>query len=1166
MIIWSLVAAMIPVLYLIFHKRFKLKKFIIYLILWLLFFSFAHVILKWGFISAWSIVYIVNILILFALAAYFISGSLAVGNWISNNVLKFKEIQRGEMLINFGVGLWAILFVVRLLIATDLFFSWLIWIIFIGLWVAVYLQRKDMKKYITILSDLLWSFKKSELKQNRWKWFGVILVIFSLVYYFYGFQLSFIPYSTAWDANHAYMYFPKIWSLNNGVFWSNGPGGAMPGLWHSFIAFWFLLIKPINSRFWLKWDTIAVAMNFLSGIFVLIFGLWLIKKVIGFISDKLKAPKWTEQISFATGRFFLLLWLSSGMWAFLVFVDNKTDLGLMAMTLLAMLSGFIFMRHIAKDREEKEALTIDAKTNSKLSKESMKYIVASGFLFSLAALTKVTATTDIMIFAVLLLWLWFNVWIGLSWWFLGLWLVTLIKPANAKYLLLADTPLTKIFLILALIAAIVWVIMLIKKLKNKWYLAHIKKSLLYGVVWLGTILFMLLIAKWSLILVRQFKTDNFNVKNMAKSMLFAQAGDAKDVKNLLAQTKIDQNALPQVSLQQCKAMQVTDEELKAGLKTPPSQNEDVGRYVWFGRKKFTKPNSLFRLGYGILNLFYHQEWKCYGFEKSAVLLCEHPKAVDTFDVVALWWLLEQMSDDSAWAKLLQNALNTYTTEYKWAAVNLLPKLMRDEVVALRQFYQTNSIKYIAWTATSPEKIMVPYKYIVPLNVVYNWSLQNLSSYYTDIGFVWLFLFMITILTLIYAVIKKDNKITMLAATALFGWTIRWIIGWAIVRYGIGLVTWIIMVTAIFFKELADDLESSKDNTNNTKFILYFALGLLLLRWMIQFVLNLVRISSQWASGPFIWYKMDAGNITTYNDQLQPSTEVKFGYGQKDVFDMQFPHYNKIINYLKDRKDTDGVLIAGTYLQYFLDNQNNVKLDGMLWWFAKTISDGDSCYSYKRLQNQHLKYFVIDPNIGTVVMWEGNEALFQRFFAKINAVTGLIEEHGAISMLVKMRKDGYLTMFYTSNLWAKYAFQIPDSVLISAFGDLNADQLLLLRAKLSIARFFPHSPELTNFIANVFSNRMQNGAAIWDIADIYGKEIDEAKVLTVAKAWSTARGASPQVTSLIKELTQDERLILAQYLAIYNMMQSNQQQYQATVQNLLKQSLAGSSQLIVFELL
>jgi len=48
--------------------------------------------------------------------------------------------------------------------------------------------------------------------------------------------------------------------------------------------------------------------------------------------------------------------------------------------------------------------------------------------------------------------------------------------------------------------------------------------------------------------------------------------------------------------------------------------------------------------------------------------------------------------------------------------------------------------------------------------------------------------------------------------------------------------------------------------------------------------------------------------------------------------LQFPQYNKFIEYTKDRDDKDGVLIAGTYLQYFLNNPKNIRFDGGLSWF------------------------------------------------------------------------------------------------------------------------------------------------------------------------------------------------------------------------------------------
>lgn len=199
--------------------------------------------------------------------------------------------------------------------------------------------KKDMLPYKQIITDIASQFKKDKLKENRWKRIGVILLAISLIYYMYGFQLSIIPYSTAWDANHAYMYIPKILAENGGVLRGNmGPAAMVSGLRHMFITFWFALITPIKSRFRMAPDTIAVAMNFLSGIFVLIFGTGLIREVIAYFAPKKDEDETITTLGFYSGRMMLLFWLTSGMGAFLVFVDNKTDLGVMALTILAMLS------------------------------------------------------------------------------------------------------------------------------------------------------------------------------------------------------------------------------------------------------------------------------------------------------------------------------------------------------------------------------------------------------------------------------------------------------------------------------------------------------------------------------------------------------------------------------------------------------------------------------------------------------------------------------------------------------------------------------------------------------------------------------------------------------------------------------------------------------------
>lgn len=114
---------------------------------------------------------------------------------------------------------------------------------------------------------------------------GVLLVI-SLMYFYYGFQNSFIPYSTAWDANHEYMYIPKILAENAGIYWGNTVGGGMPGIWHIFLTFFFSLTGATNGRLGLGSDTIAVSMNFLSGVLVLVLGIALLYQITEVLESK----------------------------------------------------------------------------------------------------------------------------------------------------------------------------------------------------------------------------------------------------------------------------------------------------------------------------------------------------------------------------------------------------------------------------------------------------------------------------------------------------------------------------------------------------------------------------------------------------------------------------------------------------------------------------------------------------------------------------------------------------------------------------------------------------------------------------------------------------------------------------------------------------------------
>ncbi len=1017
-------------------------------------------------------------------------------------------------------------------------------------------MKEDMLPYQTIISDVADEFKWDKLRANWRKRIGVVLLAISIIYYLYGFQLSFIPYSTAWDANHAYMYFPKIIAQNHGILrWNMWVADMVPGLWHMFITFFFALIQPIKTRFWLAPDTIAVAMNFLSGIFVLIFGTGLIKEAITYF-----APKKTEEENITTtiglysGWMMLLFWLTSWMGAFLVFVDNKTDLGVMALTVLAMLSGFIFLKHIIDTREH----------GLKLHRDSLKYIIISWVMFARALMSKQTAFIDIALFGLLLVGLWIDSIIAIGLGIMTVGATGVLKIANAPDMM---TPTAGKYVMLigvvVIILGIVKLYMNKNKIQNFW--AEKKRLFSYILIWLATLVATVLVFKWPNMLIYQINNGTFTPVNFVKSVLLVEKTTTKpllavtDTTALTTQTAIDKNVVNTAILTpaQCKQTIFTKEELSGGTKKAIAGNEDVGRYVGYGWKEITKGGGL-NLGYGLLRLFYPANDACYSTNSAAKLLCTNAQAIETFNVPIIQKMFTQVQQGGVAYNLLSWALTAYATKGNGTGV-INPAEYRDQIMALRAFYQNHAIQ------TQAGKINIPYRYLTPFNVVFNRSLQNLSSYYTDIGFVWMLVFMFLVLGLIYALFNakrfaQDTNLVVLTSITIIGRAIWWIIGWGIVWYGMWLIVWTIIAVSMIIKDMFEHSQEEKEKT-----MIYILIFIFVIRGLIQFILNFIRISSQGGGGPFMRYKMNNGKTVEISTTLQQQEVVKAGYGWKDVFDLQFPHYNKFIDYVKNRPDTDWVLIAGTYIQYFLDNQRNIKSDGMLNRFREQNSDGNMCKSYQRIKTSNVKYLVIDPNIWTVVMGEGNESLFNRFFAKKDPVTGKIQEDGAISNLVKLRKAGYINLFSTNNLWAKYAFTLDDATLIAKFGAMSADELVFLRAKLAIARFFPDAQELVTFIGETFANRISNWEVIGDIADVYGKIVDQNKIFTAAQAVLAQQWAADQLTKTIETLSQDERLILMQYLGLINLAKSQSPQYQEFVNSIMGQSLGGGSQLIVFEL-
>ncbi len=352
------------------------------------------------------------------------------------------------------------------------------------------------------------------------------------------------------------------------------------------------------------------------------------------------------------------------------------------------------------------------------------------------------------------------------------------------------------------------------------------------------------------------------------------------------------------------------------------------------------------------------------------------------------------------------------------------------------------------------------------------------------------------------------------------------------------------------------------------------------------MLNFVRISSQWWSGPFLWYKQSSGQERVVNQELSSEKKNKIPYSWKDVFDRQFPHYNKFIDLANNRKEWERIFLAWTYSRYFIKDQSWIRYDQFLMSLWELFSDSNVCNSYLRLKDEKYKYITIDPNIGTVVMWWGNESLFDRFFGRINPVKWKVEKDGVITMLVKLVRWDYLKYVYTNNIWAKYGFTLDDNIIRNNFEEeLSDEDILLLRSVMVWSRY----PKVQNlakeyfdwnknwiihFIINIAYQRIQNGDFIWDIADMHWKDVDEYKLKNLASKvmnlWQISSRSKQleerdNVQKEMAKLSEKERNVLSQYLSIIQLMNSKEQSRLSNIlQKMVMESISSSSQIMTFE--
>lgn len=203
-----------------------------------------------------------------------------VGGYIKERRLGMQTTSVFGVVINLGLGLCAFILGNHILIMLNVFYPIVTWLMLAGAVFMIWRFQDTLTKYWHLVQQ---SYAPRQRNKIMILCMGVLLVLAG-VYFFNGFTLAFIPYSTAWDANHAYMFHPKMRALNNGYYWNVPDMLVPPQVWYSFIAYWFSLFSPFTSFLGLSADTYAIEMNFWSGVFVLIFGWAAISEVIAYVT------------------------------------------------------------------------------------------------------------------------------------------------------------------------------------------------------------------------------------------------------------------------------------------------------------------------------------------------------------------------------------------------------------------------------------------------------------------------------------------------------------------------------------------------------------------------------------------------------------------------------------------------------------------------------------------------------------------------------------------------------------------------------------------------------------------------------------------------------------------------------------------------------------------
>ena len=1074
-VLFGILAILVPLFYIFTEGKKSWKGIFWSIFFWFALFSLVIWINKWWYISLWYLVEMVNYIILFSYFFVILFGSFSLWDLILKNI-KFKEsIYNFSIKFAFGFALLSIL--LYFIVAFWLINIYVSYFLFFALALLLIYKFSSLKTiWEELLNDLVWfNDKISKLWYIKYIFYFVWAIVF--FYIFIWLNYSFIAYPTAWDASHAYIYYPKVFVDYNGYPWNTD------------FRPWYILWSAVLAWVWKLWtwtwfsiDTWMIVFNFLSWVLALFFGFMLINAIVKILDNK-KDKK--HYLLLSLWYILILTWLTSWMGAFLVFVDNKTDLAVLMYVILWL---FLLIYSLGRGQESSlEEVRRDLKIDNTLqenneeitnwSKEeqinsqfsilnSQLFLALSWFFFAIANLIKPTATFDffesVVAFTILNTWIFLAIWIIVF----VLWVLSYLKyrgfdqAINTKYAI----P----FIWTWLWISLAWFIDAI--LRNS-------KKIVSLFIFVWVFLWTLILTKWTFGLL-QSHYDNLD----------------KDPKKVV-QAIIMWNKFPIL-----KKDKLTW-SLYTWLKEPigSAYNEDNNRYKWYGSHNFWEVwwsfivPSKFKATYCI-----SFTWaSCWNFDKDI-----YEKIVNDYAFKIL-----QNKDEKLFDLWLENTISSYGIEKiaqqygistNWKSKQQLMEILKPKIAQNiskqifndiknklnNRVFDINKYPQIVINKTNEEilkklqnnpvyytDVSIPYDYLIPFNVSFNRSLQNETSYYTDIGIVWLLLAILLIFALIYSIVllfkaltNKDQELfdyskflLAFSLATLVGWGIWYFVAAGIVWYNIGWIIWLIIVTIIFSAKLKD------------KSVLIYVL---LVVSILSIALNLFRIASQWGQWPYNWYRSSVWESVNYymtNKWLESKKEAKIPYTRQDLFNLQFPQYNKIIEWFNNREKWEKGIIWWTYAKYFIKNQDNIKDDQFLMYLWKLGSDNNIEKFYQRLKDQNITDIVLDPNIASVVMWTWNIELWYRYFGKLDKNWNFVEEW-VLPHLVDLAQDNKLSYVSSNNLWIKYALIYSDEELSKILGISDLDKIRKIRYELIALRFLQRN---IGFDYPVLSKQMQN---------------------------------------------------------------------------------------------